>query len=205
MTASQILDSSDVLRADLAQLISLLAFVERKPVPRTREDFEMRQDNSLEKMGVAAQKIAPWLKHWLGECQQCLLQLNALPEQFQHAHNDLQRQLSHLFQEGFLTATPWRWLEHYPRYLKGILLRLDRMKSGALDKDRQQTAELSALYEQFETRQEEINQVGSFDSELDQYGWMLQEYRVSLFAQKLGTSETVSPQRLEKQWKKVTS
>ena len=205
MTASQILDSSDVLRADLAQLISLLAFVERKPVPRTREDFEMRQDNALEKMGVAAQKIAPWLKLWLGECQQCLLQLNALPEQFQHAHNDLQRQLSHLFQEGFLTATPWRWLEHYPRYLKGILLRLDRMKSGALDKDRQQTAELSALYEQFETRQEETNQVGSFDSELDQYGWMLQEYRVSLFAQKLGTSETVSPQRLEKQWKKVTS
>ena len=78
------------------------------------------------------------------------------------------------------------------------------MRSGALEKDRLETEELSRLYDSYEMRCQEHAHIGSFDIELDQYGWMLQEYRISLFAQKLGTSETISLKRLEKQWKKVS-
>jgi ATP-dependent helicase HrpA len=112
--------------------------------------------------------------------------------------------LAHQFAENFLIATPWKWLEHFPRYLQAILTRLEKMAAGSLEKDMENTRELTELYDQFEHRQTEVRQQGIIDGELDYYGWMLQEYRVSLFAQKLGTSETVSAKRLEKQWKKVT-
>lgn len=204
LTVVHILGSSDAIKPALSQLISLLAFVEGKPIPRTRQEFESRQANPLERIGTATQKIAPWLKKWVDSYQQCVLEIDTIPGQWEHAKHDLQRQFSHLFREGFLTSTPWRWLEHYPRFLTGILNRLERMRSGALEKDRLETEELSRLYDSYEMRCQEHAHIGSFDIELDQYGWMLQEYRISLFAQKLGTSETVSLKRLEKQWKKVS-
>ena len=205
LTAVRILGSSDAIKPALSQLISLLAFVEGKPVPRTREEFQQRQANPLERIGTATQKIAPWLKKWIDSYQQCILEIESLGGQFEHAKHDLQRQFSHLFRGEFLTTNPWRWLEHYPRFLTGVLNRLDRMRGGALEKDRLETEELSRLYDAYETRCQAHAHIGAYDGELDQYGWMLQEYRISLFAQKLGTSETVSPKRLEKQWKKVSS
>ena len=204
LTVVQILGSSDAIKPALSQLISLLAFVEGKPIPRSRQEFEDRQTVSLERIGTATQKIAPWLKKWVDSYQKCVLEIDSMGGQFEHAQQDLQRQFAHLFRDRFLTSTPWRWLEHYPRFLVGILNRLDRMRSGALEKDRSETAELTRLYDAYETRAQEHARIGSFDIELDQYGWMLQEYRISLFAQKLGTSETVSIKRLEKQWKKVS-
>jgi ATP-dependent helicase HrpA len=115
----------------------------------------------------------------------------------------VRRQFAHLFVTDFLTTVPWQWLQHYPRYLQAVLVRFDRLQGGGLDRDRQHTAELTILYDAFEERHTEVTRQGGVDAELDYYGWMLQEYRVSLFAQQLGTSETVSAKRLEKQWKKI--
>lgn len=64
---------------------------------------------------------------------------------------------------------------------------------------------VSEFFSRFEQAQKAHQSIGLIDPELIEYRWMIEEFRVSLFAQQLGTSQSVSPQRLEKQWKKVRS
>ena len=201
--AAQLFDSSEILKTDLSQLISSIAFVDNRPIVRSREEFDSRQQNRIERIGVAAQEIAPWLKNWLENWQTCRVKLDDLSDRFSFVHSDVSRQFDHLFANDFLHRVPWNWLEHYPRYLNAVLIRLDCLGSGAIDRDRLHTNELSEWHQRFDDRSAEIRQQGIVDFQLDYFGWMLQEYRVSLFAQKLGTSETVSAKRLEKQWKKL--
>ena len=124
------------------------------------------------------------------------------PANWQYTIDDVRGQLAALLPEGFLSATPWTWLEQYPRFLRAMSLRLNKL-SGGLARDRQQQEIIEPRWKAFQERAEEHHRRGVDDPELATYRWMLEELRVSLFAQELGTSIAVSPQRLEKQWAKV--
>lgn len=115
------------------------------------------------------------------------------------ALNDIKLQLSHLVYPGFVRETPAEWLREVPRYLKAIEQRFDKI-AAQLQRDRVWTAELSAAWEQYQARAAKHAQEGKRDAELVLYRWMLEEYRVSLFAQQLGTRMAVSDKRLSKQW-----
>ena len=116
--------------------------------------------------------------------------------------DDIRGQLAALLPPGFLTATPWRWLAHYPRYLKAISLRLNKL-AGGLPRDRQNQELIASRWAAYQQRAEEHRRGGADDPELVQFRWMIEELRVSLFAQELGVSVPVSPQRLDKQWSRV--
>ncbi len=118
------------------------------------------------------------------------------------ALNDIKLQLSNLVYPGFVRETPAEWLREVPRYLKAIEQRFDKI-AAQLQRDRVWTAELSAAWEQYQTRAAKHAQEGKRDAELVLYRWMLEEYRVSLFAQQLGTRMAVSDKRLSKQWSAV--
>ena len=120
------------------------------------------------------------------------------PLAWAHAHRDLKQQLAALFCDDFLQQMPWEWLMEYPRYLTGIDHRLDKL-GGQIGKDRTLTAELDAFTRQYETRAAG-RPLREQPEPLQLYFWMLQEYRVSLFAQQLGTRVPVSAKRLNKQW-----
>ncbi|MBB6341185.1 ATP-dependent helicase HrpA [Pseudomonas fluvialis] len=118
------------------------------------------------------------------------------------ALNDIKLQLSHLVYPGFVRETPAEWLREVPRYLKAIEQRFDKI-SAQLQRDRVWTAEFNAAWEQYQARAAKHAQEGKRDAELVLYRWMLEEYRVSLFAQQLGTRMAVSDKRLSKQWSAV--
>lgn len=84
-------------------------------------------------------------------------------------------------------------LRHFPRYLAAIEYRLDKLR-GNLARDRQNTEEVS----RFEDRYLALGEAPG--EEFDDYRWMLEEFRVSLFAQPLGTTQPVSAKRLERLW-----
>ncbi len=115
------------------------------------------------------------------------------------ALNDIKAQLAHLVYPGFVRQTPAEWLREYPRYLKAIEQRLDKVGSQ-LQRDRVWSGELAGCWEQYQARLKKHQQEGKRDPELALYRWMLEEYRVSLFAQQLGTKMAVSDKRLNKQW-----
>lgn len=120
------------------------------------------------------------------------------PLAWAHAHRDLKQQLASLFRDDFLLQVPWPWLMEYPRYLEAIGHRLDKL-GGQIGKDRTLTAELEAFDKQYVTRAAGLP-LRQQSAPLQEYFWMLQEYRVSLFAQQLGTRVPVSAKRLNKQW-----
>lgn len=115
------------------------------------------------------------------------------------ALNDIKSQLQRLIYTGFVRDVPLNWLQEYPRYLKAIDQRLDKLGSQ-LQKDRVWTLELTGYQEQLTQRLNKHAKEGKYDPELQLYRWMLEEYRVSLFAQQLGTKFPVSDKRLAKQW-----
>ena len=118
------------------------------------------------------------------------------------ALNDIKQQLSNLVYPGFVRATPALWLKELPRFLKAIELRLEKLP-GQVQKDRVWSAELTGLWAQYATRLDKHSQEGKRDPQLELYRWWLEEYRVSLFGQQLGTKVPVSDKRLSKQWSQV--
>jgi ATP-dependent helicase HrpA len=118
------------------------------------------------------------------------------------ALNDIKQQLANLVYAGYVRETPGEWLKEIPRYLKAIEQRLDKV-GAQVQRDRVWTGELSGYWQQYQARAAKHAQEGKRDPELTLYRWMLEEYRVSLFAQQLGTKMAVSDKRLSKQWSQV--
>lgn len=119
------------------------------------------------------------------------------------AAGDINDQLAGLLYPGFLYQTPWHWLQQYPRYLAAIEQRLEKVPLQ-VQKDKVYTAELQQLREPYMAlvEKEGLAAVMSREKAVE-YRWMLEEYRVSLFAQTLKTVAPVSDKRLRKLWKEV--
>lgn len=192
------------VRQQLGELIADRAFVAGQPVPRTKAEFGQRLKSGREQIGLAVQEVAALMLPLLEELHQARLALEHTSAKWQYAIDDVREQLDLLTGPGFLTATPWEWLRHYPRYLRAMRQRLESLPGGSLARDQR------AFYEELQPRWQSCfdrlrqhHETGVHDPELIQYRWMLEEFRVSLFAQKLGTSLSVSGKRLDQQWAKV--
>jgi len=121
------------------------------------------------------------------------------------AAGDINQQLQQLIYPHFLFQTPAKWLQQYPRYLKAIALRLDKVPSQ-IQKDKIWTSEMDALWIQWQQRlDKDGDAVIAGNDKLVSYRWMLEEYRVSLFAQSLKTLMPVSDKRLKKLWAEAVS
>ncbi len=120
------------------------------------------------------------------------------------ALNDIREQLANLVNRGFVRDVPGEWLEQYPRYLAALQQRLDKLP-GQVQRDRVWTDEIQHLWQQYSARVEKHRQEGRVDPRLQTWRWMLEEYRVSLFAQQLGTKMPVSLKRLQKLWQEITA
>ncbi|MBC7834129.1 MAG: DUF3418 domain-containing protein, partial [Phycisphaerales bacterium] len=122
---------------------------------------------------------------------------------------DIKEQLAFLVSPDFLLSTPREWFPHLPRFLGGIQRRIQRLSAGgaqggALDRDRAAMAELAGMWRAYRVRAEQRAGQGlPPDPALEQIRWMLEELRISLFAQELKTSVPVSAQRLQKLWAAV--
>lgn len=116
--------------------------------------------------------------------------------------SDLKHQLSNLVFDGFLSQTPKAQLEQFPRFLKACSVRFEKMAREQV-LERKTLPLLKDWWEQYVGRLEQHKAQGIYDPELERFRWLIEEQRVSWFAQQLGTSETVSQKRLEKQWQQV--
>ncbi len=195
--------ASDDLKKSLATLIARVAFVDHQPECTTREEFDRRQDDSGERIAIATTEVAKWLPKMAHHYHQVKLAIGDLSSKFEATRVDLNEQLSNLTSESFIQTTPWNWLKHFPRFLEAMLTRIDKRPTLTNEKDRELTDSVRRFEEMYLVQAEAHLRQGITDPELDHFRWMLEEFRVSLFAQQLGTSITISAKRLEKHWKKV--
>jgi ATP-dependent helicase HrpA len=115
--------------------------------------------------------------------------------------DDIQAQLQRLMPRRFMLAAPYAQLQHMVRYLKAVTLRLEKLK-GEPARDVSRLAELRPLEQRWLRRLGELK--GAADPRLDEYRWLLEELRVSFFAQELRTPQPVSVKRLDKAWQQLS-
>jgi ATP-dependent helicase HrpA len=114
-------------------------------------------------------------------------------------YNDMRSQLDDMVYDGFLAELSAARLEHYPRYLEAMRIRLE-----SVEKDPHRDVIRAKEIEPFWRRYIQLLEEGKdYDDKVDEYRWLMEEFRVSLFAQQLGTRAKVSTQRLEKAWKMI--
>ncbi len=196
--------NSKRLDRHLSDLIAKLAFVEGKPIPRDSNEFQARQEKSLESISVATQDVAKTIPKLFKRYHELAVEIeNTNPEKWPDALGDIKRQRSNLLNEGFLTQTPWTWLQQFPRYFDAMIFRLERLPSNGVVKDRSMASDVHDFWQQYEKLAEQHQAEGIVDPNLTQVRWMIEEFRVSLFAQKLGTALTVSKKRIDKQFDKI--
>ncbi len=116
---------------------------------------------------------------------------------------DIQLQLKCLFPENFITRIDQQWLQQYPRYLMGIKKRFDKSKTNGT-RDRQLKMEFSGLWQEYIKRQDLLTKQHINSEQLNHYRWMLEEYRISLFAQELKTKFPISGKRLKTYWNELS-
>ena len=115
---------------------------------------------------------------------------------------DLQYQLKNLIYSGFLCSTPHERLKSFPRYLQACSVRFEKM-SRDLANERRYVPLLKQWWQNYEDRLKKFEAQGVFDQDLESFRWLIEEQRVSWYAQQLGTNETVSEKRLNKLWEDI--
>ncbi|VWC10470.1 putative ATP-dependent helicase [Burkholderia lata] len=169
------------------------------PLPDDDASFHARRDEGRSRLNLLAQEIARLVGQILAEYAGLVKKL-AQAKPFAQAHADLQQQLAALAGKRFVIDTPYAQLAHFPRYLKGIALRIDKLKADPA-RDAKQSADLLPLAQQY---QRAVSQRGGVaDSRLAEFRWLLEELRISLFAQELRTPMPVSVKRLHKVWESM--
>jgi ATP-dependent helicase HrpA len=193
------LGTADELRTQIVDAALERAFL-AEPLPTDAAAFERRIAEGRGRLNLIASEIARAVAVVLIEfaaAQRKLRDARATKE----VADDIAAQLQRLVPRRFVAATPWAQLGHLPRYLKAVVMRLDKWRADPV-RDAQRLAELRPLEQRWQRALAERR--GTIDARLDEFRWLLEELRVSLFAQELRTPQPVSVKRLEKVWQQLS-
>jgi ATP-dependent helicase HrpA len=189
------LSPSEQLITDLIHVAFDRCFLLDKPAIRSQADFEQRlAENKGQLINVASQ-LAQQFANPLAEYHNVAKRLgDKLPLTAINAIKDIREQLNHLIYLGCVHDMPDEALKRLPVYFQAIGQRLDKLVSDPT-KDRGWAGQVAPHWQRY------LSQRSKYHSdELDTYRWMIEEFRVSLFAQGLKTAYPISDKRLNKQW-----
>lgn len=169
------------------------------PLPDDDESFAKRLAEGRTRLNLLAQELARTVAQILTEFVDVSKRL-AQAKSFAAAHADMQQQLSALLGKRFVADTPDAQLPHLPRYLKAIAQRLSKLKADPA-RDARLLAEFDSVRLPYQRSAGAWRQ--GADARLAEFRWLLEELRVSLFAQELRTPMPVSTKRLQKVWQSM--
>ncbi len=187
----------DQLLNDAIAAICDRAFIGDDPLPRTEKQFNEQKSRARARLPAVTQGL-------------CSL-LNAIANEFQKTRQmaekhrlapAIQKEVARLVFPGFLQATPWERLSHVPRYLKGKQVRMEKHANNP-SRDGKHGAEIEQLWQRWQAKVAEREALDGASQALIDFGWEIEELRISLFAQELKTPYPVSLKRLEKVWASI--
>jgi ATP-dependent helicase HrpA len=189
------LGTGDELKAQIINLALDRAFL-IDPLPTDEFAFKKRIEEGRGRLTLIAGEVSRMAHAVLVEYAAAVRKIKD-NKNAADAALDCQQQLQRLMPKGFAAQTPYAQLQHLPRYLKAIVLRLDKWRADPA-RDAAKLTELRPLEQRYTRRLAE--QKGQVDARLEEYRWLLEELRVSFFAQELRTPQPVSTKRLDKAW-----
>ena len=189
------LGTADELRQQIIEVALDRAFL-MDPLPADEFSFKKRIDEGRGRLTLIANEVARL-------AGVILLEFAAATRKIKDTKNapdataDCAQQLQRLVNKRFLALTPWTQLQHYARYLKAIVLRLDKYRADPA-RDAAKLLELKPQEQRYWRLVAERK--GAVDDRMLEFRWLLEELRVSFFAQELRTPQPVSVKRLDKAW-----
>jgi ATP-dependent helicase HrpA len=188
------------LRAQILELALDRAFL-GDPLPTDEAAFKRRLEEGRGRLTLIANEIARTAGTVLAEYAAAVRKLKDSKPAADVA-SDIAQQLQRLIPKRFLLQTPYAQLQHLPRYLKAVQLRLDKLRADPA-RDAARLAELRPQDQRFWRLVAERK--GVQDARLQELRWLLEELRVSFFAQELRTPQPVSVKRLDKAWTQLSA
>jgi ATP-dependent helicase HrpA len=190
----------DELRAQIIDVALDRAFLQ-EPLPSNEAAFTQRVEEGRGRLTLIANEVARLAATILTEFATAQRKIKDTRNAAE-AVLDAAQQLQRLMPKRFLSTTPWSQLQHVPRYLKAITLRLEKWRADPA-RDAARLAELRPQEQRFWRLLAERK--GASDARLQELRWLIEELRVSFFAQELRTPQPVSIKRLEKLWAQINS
>ena len=188
----------DELREQIIEVALDRAFL-LDPLPQREAEFRQRLEDGRGRLTLIASELAR-------TAAGILLEFAAAQRKIKDTKNaadavlDAAQQLQRLVPKRFLTVTPYAQLQHFPRYLKAITARLEKWRADPA-RDAARMAEFKPQEQRYWRLVAERK--GATDARMQEFRWLLEELRVSFFAQELRTPQPVSIKRMEKAWAQV--
>ena len=190
--------NADTLRDDLTQAVCDRAFIGEDELPRNEKAFKEQIKRARSRLPAVKEALSRYLQ----ETAAAYAELNG--KLGKHPLTHLMRQrLQTLLAAGFATRTPWAQWPRLPIYLKAMTLRLEKYSSNPA-RDAAREADIQELEQMWQEKTDGLVKQGlPVSDDLTAFRWMIEELRVSLFAQELKTPYPVSVKRLLKEWERL--
>lgn len=187
--------NADTLRDDLTQAVCDRAFIGEDELPRNEKAFKEQIKRARSRLPAVKEALSRYLQ----ETAAAYAELNGKLGKHPLTHLIRQR-LQTLLAAGFATHTPWAQWPRLPIYLKAMTLRLEKYSSNPA-RDAAREADIQELEQMWQEKTDSLVKQGQpISDDLAAFKWMIEELRVSLFAQELKTPYPVSVKRLLKEW-----
>ena len=194
------LGTQEELRSQILDIALDRAFLQ-DPLPTHEAEFKRRVDEGRGRLTLIANEVARLAGTILVEYAAAVRKIKDT-KNAPEATQDAQQQLQRLMPKQFIAAAPWAQLAHFPRYLKAITLRLEKYRADPA-RDASRLAELRPQEQRYWRLVAERK--GQVDARMQELRWLLEELRVSFFAQELRTPQPVSVKRLDKLWAQINT
>jgi len=189
----------DELREDMLTAIADRAFIGEDELPRTNAEFMALKARARTRLPAVVDGAGRLVQAIVAEIQPLMQKLAGLPPPMSRLKKEVEEQLARLLPRHFFSSTPWERLQHLPRYLKALKLRLEKYPNS-IERDSRSAQAVQQLWQRWEERMAVQRKQGEISQALADFRWLIEELRVSLFAQELKTPFPVSVKRLEKLW-----
>ena len=187
--------NADTLRDDLTQAVCDRAFIGEDELPRNEKAFKEQIKRARSRLPAVKEALSRYLQ----ETAAAYAELNGKLGKHPLTHL-LRQRLQTLLAAGFATRTPWAQWPRLPIYLKAMTLRLEKYSSNPA-RDAAREADIQELEQMWQEKTDGlVKQKQPISDDLAAFKWMIEELRVSLFAQELKTPYPVSVKRLLKEW-----
>ena len=187
--------NADTLRDDLTQAVCDRAFIGEDELPRNEKAFKEQIKRARSRLPAVKEALSRYLQ----ETAAAYAELNGKLGKHPLTHL-LRLRLQTLLAPGFATRTPWAQWPRLPIYLKAMTLRLEKYSSNPA-RDAAREADIQELEQMWQEKTDGLVKQGQpVSDDLAAFKWMIEELRVSLFAQELKTPYPVSVKRLLKVW-----
>jgi ATP-dependent helicase HrpA len=192
--------SPDELRDDMISAITSRAFIGEDDLPRSNADFMTLKARARTRLPAVTQALVKQTSLIAAEYQLLITQQSKMPTTVNRLKKDVEQQVQLLVYKNCFSQTPWEYLQHVPRYLKALNLRIQKQPTNP-DRDGKNAASVGMIWQKWQEKVAALHAAHkTIPADLADFRWLIEELRVSLFAQELRTPFPVSIKRLEKIW-----